>query len=186
MAIAAELIGLYFGARADVVDSAAHVADVFPCEAAAGNDVHAKEVVFEISSAEIAYGGVEGMIAFSEASGIGAEDDIAFAGKCDAGLVHFSKVRRTDSCRFILAYIVLAGMLVPDTDSWGGVCGSGLIGNEQPCSDAFTGFHEIGDAFASVAIFLIGGFEFGVQWSMIRPRTAETFEELFAEGIRWG
>ena len=57
---------------------------------------------------------------------------------------------------------------------------------EPPCRDAFAGFHEIGDAFESVVILLFGGFEFGVQWSVIRPRTAETFEELFAEGIRWG
>ncbi len=131
------------------------------------------------------------MLSFAEAEGIWAEDDVAFEGESDAGMVHGVA---GESGGFDFTEVVGAVVLVPDGDGGGGVIGVDAIGDEEIGGDAVVGFDVVGDVFEAVALFLGGMSEEGFEFRGLRPGSAEALEEFCLEllggngglGVGWG
>jgi hypothetical protein len=119
-------------------------------------------MVFQIATFESSDAGICGVVSFSEAGSVGAEDNVAFAGQSDTGDVHCAEVGGAHTGRFIFADIVLACVLMPEADSGCGRLWRDTIGNQQPCGNAFVGFSEVVNAFEAVSVFLQGTFHFGL------------------------
>jgi hypothetical protein len=148
MSVATEPIGLNFLATGQVINGSSHVENMLPSEALPGHDVSQEQEAFQVAASMFI-----SLFALSESQRVGAQHDIAFPSECDAGVVHGITGK---ACRFALAKLPLAVVLVPDADPRSRPIGVDFIGNEQVRGDTFAGFRLILHAFAAESVAGLG------------------------------
>ena len=127
------------------VDGAAHVENVLPGQAFAGNGVLKEFKAFVFVPFEVWVPSV------LEGEGVWTKDDIAESSQFGTDMVHGVS---GESCWFALSPMPLRGVLMPDRDRRCGAVGGGCIGDQQVCGYAMLGFDLEFDRYESVAILL--------------------------------
>ena len=166
MAIAANAVGLYLGTRDEVINSAAHIQNVFPRHTLAGDGVAQEFKAFVRAATQT----LLWVLPFLKAKCIRAEHHVAKFGQCRAGVVHWV-ARKAGGLG--LAEVPLPGVLMPNGDArrWGLVAHT--IGHEQDGRAAVVGLEFVAQPNQFVAVLLLGLLNLRLQIAALGPRSTE-------------
>ncbi len=163
------------GRRAEVVDRPAHVEDVLPRHALAGDHVAEELESLEVAAAQVL------ALPLAEAQGIGAEDDVSLLGQRHAGVVHGTA---RQAGRLDLAQVPRAVVLVPDGHGRGRMVGIDAVGHQQQRRHAVARLDLVGDRLDAVAVLADRLANHRPQVARLRPRPAQALEQFLSQVLR--
>ena len=172
--VTSETIGLHFGPRHEVIDSAPHIQNIFPSHALTGDRVAQEFESFIGTAAEF----LARILPLLKTQGVWAQHHVAELGQCHAGVVH-GIACKTRWLR--LAQMPLASVLMPDGHGRRGRCVAHAIGYQQDRWAPIAWLQLVSKPFQTVTILLLRLGFLGLQISAFRPRSAEAFEQFVAE-----